>query len=151
MDMEFEDIPSSKIAYIRRIGSYGQENVLIMEELKKWAGSRDLLNEKSVILGIAHDNPEAVKPENCRYDTCIIISEDCCIDGDNVSEGSIPGGKYAVFKIGHTAEKVQKAWQSIFPELFRQGLKSDETRPVMERYRAEMVKENYCEICVPID
>lgn len=151
MNIELENIPYCRIAYIRQIGPYGQNNVKIMEQLKKWAQSNSLLNEESIILGIAHDNPELVEPKNCRYDTCLVISNDYRINNDYISEGSILGGKYAVFKIRHTAEAVQKAWIEIFPELFRQNYHLDEARPILERYRFKLVKEHYCEICVPIN
>jgi len=136
-----------RIAYIRQSGSYGQDNVQIME---KWAMSNGLINEQSIILGIAHDNPKIVEPENCRYDICLVISNDYCISDDYISDGSILGGKYAVFKIRHTAEEVQKAWLAIFPELFKKGHQLDESRPILERYKTEMVKNHFCEICVPI-
>lgn len=150
MKIEIENIPFSRIAYIRQIGPYGQNNVQTMEKLKKWAKTNDLLDEESIILGIAHDNPELVEPKNCRYDTCLVISIDYCINDDYISEASILGGKYAIFKLRHTTEAVQKAWLEIFPELFRQSHRLDETRPILERYRTKMVKDNYCEICVPI-
>lgn len=150
LNIEIENISFYRIAYIRQIGPYGQNNVQIMERLKNWAKSNGLFNEQSIILGIAHDNPELVAPENCRYDTCLVISNDYCINDDYISEGSILGGNYAVFKIRHTAEAVQKAWLAIFPELFNKGYQLDETRPILERYSTEMVKNHYCEICVPI-
>lgn len=150
MNIEIENIPYCRIAYIRQIGPYGQNNVQIMEQLKKWAQSNSLLNEQSIILGIAHDNPELVEPKNCRYDTCFVISNDYNINNDNISEGSILGGKYAVFKIRHTAEAVKEAWLEIFPELFKQSYHFDETRPILERYRIKLINEHYCEICVPI-
>jgi len=125
-------------------------NVEVMEKLKTWAKSKGLLNGQSIILGIAQDNPKIVEPENCRYDTCLVISDDYCVSDDYISEGSILGGKYAVFNIKHTAEEVQKAWLTIFQELFKDGYEMDETRPILERYKAEMVKNHYCEICVPI-
>ena len=150
MDINIEEKLFYRIAYIRQIGPYGQNNVQIMEKLKKWAKANGLLNEQSIILGIAHDNPKLVEPEKCSYDTALVISDDYCISDDYISEGSILGGKYAVFKISHTAEEVQKAWLAIFPELFKKGHQQDETRPILERYKAEMVKNHYCEICVPI-
>lgn len=150
MNIEIENISFYRTVYIRQIGPYGQNNVKIMERLKNWAKSNGLFNEQSIILGIAHDNPELVGAENCRYDTCLVISDDYCINDDYISEGSILGGNYAVFKISHTAEAVQEAWLAIFPELFKQGYQFDETRPILERYRTEMVKNHYCEICVPI-
>jgi DNA gyrase inhibitor GyrI len=150
LNIEIEHIPYCRIAYIRQTGPYGQENVQTMEKLKAWAKSGNLLNEQSIILGIPHDNPELVEPQNCRYDTCLVIPDDYCMNEDDMNDGSIPGGKYAVFKIEHTAEAVQKAWLAIFPELFQEGYQLDETRPILERYQIKLVKDHYCEICVPI-
>lgn len=150
MNIKIEKIPAYRIAYIRQVGPYGTGNVQTMEKLKNWAKSNNLFNDTSIILGIAQDNPETTKPENCRYDTCIVVSNDYYVNGEYVNQGNIIGGNYAVFKISHTAEAVQKAWIEIFPELIKQGYQFDETRPILERYIVEMVNNHYCEICVPI-
>jgi DNA gyrase inhibitor GyrI len=150
MNFTIEKMPSYRIAYIRQVGPYGTGNKQTMEKLKDWAGSNHLLNDQSIILGIAHDNPETTEPENCRYDTCIVIADDYGVREGYIHEGNIIGGNYAVFIISHTAEAVQKAWAEIFPELSNQGYPLDETRPILERYRVEMVNNHYCEICVPI-
>ncbi len=150
MEVTIENIPAYRIAYIRRIGPYGIDNVQTMQDLKEWAKSNNLLNGESIILGIAQDNPQTTKPEDCRYDTCIVVSKEYSKTDDSVKEGSTAGGKYAVFKIDHTAEAVQKAWMDIFPELARQGYVLDEARPIIERYAVQMVNDHYCEICVPV-
>lgn len=150
MNIEVERIPSHSIAYRRQIGPYGVGNVQLMENFKCWVKENDLLNEESIILGIAQDNPAFVKSEECRYDACLIISEDACVKDDSIGLGNIVGGKYAVFRISHTVEAVQKAWMDIFPELLKQGYSLDETRPILERYKAVLVSKHYCEICVPI-
>lgn len=150
MDIEVENMPSYRIAYIRHVGPYGIDNVQTMEELKKWAKINNLFRDESIILGIAQDNPVTTEPENCRYDTCIVISNDYSLSNGYVREGNIVGGKYAVFKVTHTAEAVQKAWTDIFPELLRQGYQFDGVRPIIERYIVQMVNNHYCEICVPI-
>jgi DNA gyrase inhibitor GyrI len=151
LNIEIENIPDSRIAYIRQTGPYGQTNVKIMEELKSWARNNGLLNEEAIILGIAHDNPELTDPDNCRYDTCLVIDENYRINDGYVKEGRISGGKYAVFLISHTSDAVQKAWLEIFSELSRQDYQMDGTRPILERYKARLVKEHYCEICVPVN
>jgi DNA gyrase inhibitor GyrI len=145
-----ENIPSYRIAFIRKVGPYGTGNIQTMEKLKNWANSNKLLNNQSIIFGIAQDNPEETRPEDCRYDACIVVSNEFCINDDLVKQGNIIGGKYAIFKISHTAEAVKKAWTEIFPALTNQGYQYDETKPILERYSSEMVNNNYCEICVPI-
>jgi DNA gyrase inhibitor GyrI len=150
MDIVIEKMPAYRIAYIRQIGPYGINNVKTMEELKKWAKFNHIFNDESIILGIAQDNPETTKADNCRYDTCIVVSNDYSVTDGYVREGNIVGGKYAIFIINHTAEAVQKAWIDIFPELLKQGYQFDEARPIIERYTAQMVNNHHCEICVPV-
>ncbi|MEY8354923.1 GyrI-like domain-containing protein [Lachnospiraceae bacterium 54-53] len=150
MDMRIETIPPYRIAYMRRTGAYGAGNSQLMETFKGWMEENHLWEEQTVILGIAQDNPELVKPEECRYDVCLVITDNSSIRGDGVKFKDMDGGKYAVFKIRHTSEAVQKAWDGIFPELARQELAIDECRPVLERYRMELLNNQYCEICVPI-
>lgn len=58
---------------MRKIGAYGAENEKLMEYFKQWLTTHDLLNEDSVILGIAQDNPALIKLENCRYDVGLIV------------------------------------------------------------------------------
>ncbi len=153
MDIRIETLPVQKIAYLRRIGSYGPENVKLMEELKKWAAARELLSESSVILGIAHDNPDVTPPDKCRYDCCIILPEDYNHD-DSINEGRLPGGKYALYEIKHTPEKVLNAWNDIFSVwLPENGFRIDD-RPLFERYKPSRVisdkLEISCEICLPV-
>ena len=150
MDIMIEKIPACQIAYIRQIGPYGINNMQTMEKVKEWAKYNHLFNDESIIFGIAQDNPETTKPENCRYDACLVVSNDYLVTDGYVREGAIVGGKYAVFKINHTVEAVQKAWIDIFTELLKQGYQFDEVRPIIERYIVKMVNNHHCEICVPL-
>ncbi len=160
MNLKIENMPAYKIAFMRHVGPYGLNNVRVMESLKKWAAQQQLLNDKSTLLGIALDNPQHVKAKDCRYDTCIVIEnedsrelkpfENHNVDGYNIQEGMIAGGNYAVFEIVHTAEAMQEAWASIFKDLELKHFSLDASRPIIERYKAELVNNHYCEICVPI-
>ncbi|MGP7816557.1 AraC family transcriptional regulator [Niallia sp. 01092] len=148
MNIKIEVLPKYRIAYVQQVGPYGPANVQLMQKLKKWAAAKNLLSKTSIILGISHDNPETTLPNNCRYDAGIVISNDYQID-DFVGESEISGGKYAIFKVKHTAEDIQKAWSEIFYTLSNCGYQID-SRPIFERYIKEMVSNHYCEICVPI-
>lgn len=150
MNFSIEMIPSYKIAYIRRTGPYGSENVQIMEQLKSWAKEKNLFNKNSIILGIAQDNPQFTEPKDCRYDTCLVISDEIKIDNKYINFGRTSSGKYCVFKINHTVDAMQKAWTTIFLELSKRNYELDKRRPIIERYKAQMIDNHYCEICVPI-
>lgn len=151
MNVTIESIPKYRIAYMRQIGPYGANNVLLMQKLKQWAISRDLLTETSIILGVAHDDPNITPPEKCRYDCCIVLSEGYELDND-MCEGVMPGGSYAVFPVEYTAENIQKAWNDIFTVwLPESGYQIDE-RPVFERYTGSDVdiEPDFTEICIPL-
>ncbi len=150
MNAAIENIPAYSIAYVRKTGPYGQANALVMEQLKEWARNNGLLNHESIVMGIARDNPATTKPEDCRYDACIVIKSDALVNDDSVSRGNVAGGRYLVFLVEHTEEAVRKAWIGIFPELSKRRFQFDETRPILERYRAELIKAHLCEICVPV-
>lgn len=119
-----------------------------MEELKGWAKGRNLLQESAVFLGIPQDNPAITRPENCRYDACIVISESEPVD-DSVCVTAFPGGAYAVCTVKHTSEDVQRAWAELFPAVQAGGYQLDD-KPIVERYTGEMIRNEQCELCVPI-
>lgn len=150
MDITLEMIPSYTLAYIRNVGPYGVENKRTMEQLKDWAGSRGLFNADAIVFGIAQDSPATTKPELCRYDTCLVVTKDFVADEDFIQIGSLRGGKYCVFKISHTTQAVQEAWNNLFSELLRLNCIMDEARPILERYSMQMVTNHFCEICVPV-
>lgn len=150
MTYNIEKIPASRIAYMRQVGPYGANNYALMEKFKEWAKLKGLFSKSAVILGISHDNPETTVPEKCRYDVCIVITDDYILSDANVSQAELDGGAYAVFKIAHTVETIQKAWSEIFSQLTAKGHQFDVSRPVLERYSSDMIEKQMCEICVPI-
>ncbi|MBP1761850.1 MAG: gyrase inhibitory protein, gyri [Firmicutes bacterium] len=150
MQFTIETIPRQTVAYIRRTGPYGANNMDLMERLKSWAGANNILDKSTVIMGIAHDDPAITLPDACRYDVCIVVPGKYEIKGEDINKTELSGGKYAIFMIGHTTEDIQKAWADILPELSGQGLCIDNSRPIFERYTPGMVSNHQCEICVPI-
>lgn len=150
MIINVENISPSRIAYIRQTGPYGLQNIQAMEHLKHWAKANDLMNNNTVILGIAHDDPQITPPENCRYDVCILPPEGYLMENADVQQGDIAGGKYAICTVKHTAEAIKQAWAEIFQKLSADNYLPDPTRPIMERYAAALIEQHLCEICVPI-
>ena len=146
--MKIETFQNYRLAFMRRTGKYGIENKETMEKLKYWAKTKGLFNENTIILSIAQDNPENTLPEKCRYDACIIIPNNFEID-NNVEECEFIGGKYIVFKIIHTSEGIQKAYNEIFQSILKEGF-NVANKPIIERYSIKMVENNFCEMCVPV-
>lgn len=150
MKMIIEQMPLINIVFKRNVGPYGESNYITMARIKAFAKDNNLFNDDTIILEISRDNPETTKPEKCRYDACVVVSENFKIEEQDIQKGIIEGGKYAVFIIEHTVEAVQKAWKEIFQEVLSNGYKMDFSRDIFERYAVKMIKNNKCEICVPI-
>lgn len=155
MNFIIEKIPNLEIAYIRRTGSYGIGNTDTMEKIKAFAKKNSLLDDNSVLLGIAQDNPNTTESELCRYDACIVIRDKFILDKliENkvfIDTSCIEEAVYAVFEIDHTSEAITKAWTSIFQVLMSAGYKIDPSKPIIERYATFKLMNHKCEICVPI-
>ncbi|MFI9291665.1 GyrI-like domain-containing protein [Streptomyces gardneri] len=145
-----EDIPKSRIAYLRRTGPYGEANGVQMESFTSWAGANGLLRADSTILGIARDDPARTPPRDCRYDTCLVLPDDAEVRHPEVLQTRLVGGRHAVLTAAHTSVGLASAWADLFGGLTAQGLTFDATRPVLERYRPCMLAQHLCEICVPV-
>lgn len=147
MKCKTETIPNYRVAYVRRVGPYGPENITVMEKLKRWAREKDLL-KSAILFGIPQDNPETMQPENCRFDACIVISENDEID-ETMSLNVISGGKYLVYEVNHTAVDIQKAYENIFLAIQNNEFEMD-NKPIMERYTGDIITNPNCDICVPV-
>lgn len=153
MRFTIEKIPTFTLAYMRRIGEYGPENIALMNDMKRWANDHELVDNDSVLLGIPHDDPQVTEPEDCCYDVGIVIDDgkksDLKID-DSISITTHKMGLYAVFTIAHTMEAIAYTWAGVFEELINAGIELDISRSAYERYRSLLVENHLCEICIPI-
>lgn len=150
MDTRTETMQPCIIAHMRRTGAYGIECKAVMEQLKSWAKQTNNLNDDSIILGIALDNPEVTAPKSCRYDACLVVSNNFHTDADNIHTRKLNGGKYCVFTVAHTTEAIQQAWSTMFIEISTLEYTLDFSRPIIERYAMKMISKHLCELCVPI-
>jgi len=153
MNVRIEEFPAYRVAYMRQIGPYGPGNFQLMQRLKKWAVTRGLLDESSIIMGIAHDNPAVTAADKCRYDCGIAISNDYKLEAE-INENRMPGGKHAVFEIDHSSEAIARAWNEILTVwLPESGFQIDD-KPLFERYTGASadvtIVPEKCEICVPV-
>lgn len=143
--MKIEEFRDITIAYMRRTGNYGFENKILMENFKEYLREKKLLDDSSVILGIALDDPAHIDGDKLRYDVGLIISKE---NNAALSIRKIPDGIYAVFEIPHTEQDVADFWSNIGQ--LSCNLPVDETKPVIERYSADKVAKHLCEFCIPL-
>lgn len=147
--MNKQIINKQEILYKRRVGPYGPENKILMEDFKKIVKGLNVMTEDSAILAIAHDNPTTTNPIECRYDVCLTNFKQRHNYKD-LQIGSIDEGLYYIFVIDHTEEALQLAWSTLFETLHNENVTIDMSRPIIERYAEKLLKDNLCELCVPI-
>ncbi|GLF90843.1 transcriptional regulator [Bacillus safensis] len=151
MNYKIEMLKNMKMVYMRNIGPYGSEkNVEMMKTFKKWINQHHLNDELKEygIYGVPQDDPERTLPENCRYDLMFITDKDFSKDR-MVQTGYFEGGKFAVFTVPHTTEKVNLFWSQL-PQMIQNNQLNIRQVPILERYREEVGEDKVCEFLLPI-
>ena len=148
MNYKIEMLTNMKMVFMRNIGPYGsKENVEMMKRFKKWINQHQLNDELKEfgIYGVPQDDPGKIPPEKCRYDLMLMTNRDFSKDR-MVQTGHFEGGKYAVFTVTHTTEKVNWFWSQL-PQMIQNNQLNMRQASIMERYREE---EGVCEFLLPI-
>lgn len=94
MDIAIRVLEPLRVAFVRRLGPY-QECGPAWQTLTAWAGKRGLLDERSVLLGVGHDDPAVTEPSRIRYDASLVIDDDTAVD-EGIAVQVLPGGEHAV-------------------------------------------------------
>jgi len=153
MNVTLQQLPATRVAYLRYIGAYGPGIGLFWRETAApWMLEQQLFNR--VRYGIGHDDPDLTPVEKCRYDACVEVPEDFKANAPAVIT-TLPGGLYAVAHYRGQGPAIADAWIELCRDwLPKSGLQFD-PRPAFERYPADAyydVKtgELECEICIPV-
>lgn len=149
MKVNVENITAQPIVYMRQTGPYGgAQNFQLMENMKQWIRNHNLWNDTGIIYGIPQDNAAVTPPGQCRYDVCFV--SEIKFRDNWIHHGTLPSGMYLVFEVFHTADEVTRFWETISEIMAQEKQQIDESRPVLERYKTELVEKGFCEFCVPI-
>lgn len=133
MNVEIEDPPPCRVAYMRSVAPYSAETIpALWGRFIEWMEERGLLTSDCLKLGIAHDSPRVVPPEECRYDACVVVSEEFEAD-DSVRVADLPGWKVGTTWFVGTASEVRKAGDALWASLADSGRKP--VSPFIEIYR----------------
>jgi AraC family transcriptional regulator len=94
MDVRIETVPPRRVAFMRHVGPY-REVGETWGKLMGWAARKGLLGPRTVMLGVAHDDPDVTPPDKLRYDVCVTV-DDSFRPEDEVGVQDVGGGEYAV-------------------------------------------------------
>jgi DNA gyrase inhibitor GyrI len=133
MKVEIEDLPAYHVAYMRSVAPYDAETIpALWERFIGWMEGRGLLTPDCLKLGIAHDSPRVVPPDQCRYDACLVVPDDFQAD-DSIRVADLPGWKVGMTDFVGTASEVRLAGDTLWASLADSGRKP--RGPFIEIYR----------------
>lgn len=69
---------------------------------------------------------------------------------DNVEQRTLAGGTYAVFKVAHIEKVIIDFYMNIAQTIAKNQL-NVLSKPIIERYKQNLVDKGYCEILIPIE
>lgn len=148
MQINVENIPADRIVYMRRTGAYGEQNYKLMRDMKDWLRRQNLWDTGGTLYAIAQDNAAVTPPEQCRYDICFVTG--LTFGDSEIHQGVLPAGAYLVFTVPHTAQEALRFWSCVGSAAANAGRQIDASRPILERYRFDLVEKGLCEFCIPI-
>lgn len=110
LEVEVKKIPSYRLAYIRNWGPYNFEDIdSSFTQLLKWAIPRGLLNDRSLVIGVALINPDFSPPQKLIYDACITVPESTAADRW-VNIQYLQGGDCAVYRCKYESHRQEEEW-----------------------------------------
>lgn len=141
-----KEIPDHRVIYERRFGSY--ENLS-----RDWDGFigryGEHVTEGTKFIERTYDDPAVTSLENCMYDICMSVDENCRLENTTV----IRGGKCAVYRFKGPAKFIYAAYQTIFLVWFpKTSYEMDAGRSLFDIYYLVDCDTGYMEldICVPV-
>lgn len=141
-----ENIPDYHVIYERNIGNYEQLSRDWDRFLKKY---QDHITKETKFLERTYDDPAVTSHENCLYDICMSVNEDCPLE--NTLE--IQGGRCFVYHFKGHAKYIYAAYQTLFLIwLPRMNYELDESRSLFDIYQKIDSDTMYMEldICLPV-
>lgn len=143
--MKVEYFKNITIAYMRAVGAYDIQNKALMEALKDYVRRNYRMDEQTVILGVALDDPSVTPSDQLRYDVGVILEEH---EDIGLATRKLDDGGYAIFEVPHTKQGVLAFWQDLAQ--VTTGLSIDYNRVIIERYAMKKINNHMCEFCIPI-
>jgi AraC family transcriptional regulator len=151
MNVQIREMPEMHVAYCRHIGSYSDCGKAF-EKLFRWAGPRGLINDRTKVLAVYHDDPEITEESKLRTSACITISPDIKVEGE-IGKMTVAGGKYACGYFEISEPDFSNAWDAMMGEwLPESGYQPDDRLPFELYYDhpKESKGKFVFDICIPV-
>ena len=139
-NVEVKAIEPMTAAYLRHIGTYeelGRKFKGMIARIVQWAGGKGLLDEKTKLLAIYHDNPNITEEDKLKTSICVTVPKGTKVD-EEIGSLEISGGKYAIahFEIddNEAAAQHSAAWEYLYGQWLPESGYQPADSPVFEVY-----------------
>jgi AraC family transcriptional regulator len=153
--VEVRTLPTMHVAYLRRIGPYGDPAIgRLWQRFARWAQHQQLADGHRRFLGVSHDSADLAMPDTCRYDACIEVDQHFMAQRE-VGTQDVAGGVFVCTRFAGSGAEIYGAWLALYAQwLPRSGWQPDD-RPCVELYGAELELDHAtgqfaCELCLPV-
>lgn len=120
MKAEVKMLPDQLMAYVRKMGPYGQKTCeAAFGELIPFAAPRGYIRPGG-FLCLYWDNPEVTPPDKCRTDACVLVPPEAKPEGA-VGLQTLVGGPYLLYRIEVKPEGFRQAWDDAFVWIVEHG------------------------------
>ncbi len=150
-----EILNNKRILYTRIHNGYNPDSIReAFASLCSWAMDLFKYRIGEQLIGIGYDDPDYTPFHKCRYDACLVISNELKIGNiEPYNVKTIRSGTYAVFLFEGRGEEIYGAWEVIFKEWVIHSDYLPANRPHLEMYLpSPLWKENMykVELCLPV-
>jgi AraC family transcriptional regulator len=152
MILNIKSLDRLAVACARHVGPY-ETCEEAWDRLLKWADEQRLDSTGAMFLGICHDDPALVEPDEIRYDACVTIPSGT-VPGEGIVLKEIGGIDYGSFLHCGSYDTLSDAYNKIQgdfalqPRLFAAG-------PSVEIYVNDPAKtppdQLVTEVCIPLE
>jgi len=145
----------TKVAYVRYIGPYqGDEKLFenLFNKVVTFAKTREIVDSKTKLFAIYHDDPEITENDKLRTSVCISVQDDIEGSGE-ISTMVLEGGKYAVARFELDTSEYGEAWKWVYSSWLPGSGYQPDDKACFERYSfdcGETGGKQKVDICVPI-
>jgi AraC family transcriptional regulator len=120
MNVRIETLPERRIVRVRQTGPYKEAGERAWKILLGWASPKGLLGPATITLGIGHDDPTIIAPEQLRYDAAITVEAHVAAEAP-VEADILPGGEYAIITHKGPYEQLEEVYKRIMGQWLPQS------------------------------
>jgi AraC family transcriptional regulator len=130
--VEIVTMPKLRVAAIEHRGDY-QLTSSVFERLMTVAATTGLLTPDTRTIGIFHDDPLSVPPDELRSTACITVPDNWSPSGD-LTEAHIEGGRYARIVHTGTYAELKTAYDWLYQTWLPNSAEEPRDLPCIEEY-----------------